>query len=446
MSSYSGEIKHGTYKFHYSLFEEKHELEISGAEYEDVKQWYIKNRNRWIKLSSFDSPEIIIKISQEEPSWRRGIFVYKIDDCFVMWNIKDGCKDEIHRIAYYSDVLDCFYRPKNRMSNISKELRAYSELRGRCLPGIKTHRFVLDTKELRLIFRETVRHNPYEVRDIEIHNALIIESEEALTYDEIVNINTIVKRFLSFVSNSRNISISKIEINNDSYWRCSTSYAYGHYVTNSPKKHTPVRLALDYVNISSKIGDILELIYKNDICFISLFQYESGKIGTVDIMNICAAFEYQFKIAYPNYKNTKFEHAKTEVVNNIKGLINNKKAQNKNVDEYKEIMQFVKVYNDTLLHRLEYAFAGFKKFISKYTDTPELYLGEDYNAIPKRIKNARNALDHGSKKNEVFAGELISTVLVRIVTYFMILKSAGLTGKKLARCMNNLFPIPLVVK
>lgn len=445
MGSYSGEIQYNKCKFHYSFTEETCRLEISSDEYEPIKQWVAENRNKWVKLHSFDFPEIIMKVGQEKPSYRRGTYVYEIDNCFVMWNFKGDHKDEIHRIAYYSDALDYFYRPKKRMLNISKELGNYPNLEEKYYPRMKTHDFVLGSKKLKLSFREVVKHNPYEARDIEIRNVLVLESEDALTYDEVVKINVVVKRFLSFVSNNRSISISKIEINVDSYWGCSTDYVYGHYVISNPKKHLLRGVALDYDSISSKIGDILDLVYKDNICFISLFQYEDGEISTVDIMNICAAFEWQFKITYPKYKNKEFEGARNEIVNGIKQIIDTKRIGGEDVSDYKAIMHSVELYNDTLLHRLEYAFADFKEFVAEYTDNPALYLGNDYDAIPKLIKNARNKLDHGSKKNEVYANELMSTITVRIVVYFMILKSAGLRGKKIAKCMNNFFSIPLIV-
>lgn len=446
MSSYSGEIQYGKYGFHYSFTEETCRLEISSNEYEPVKQWITKNQNEWVKLHSFDLPEIIMKIGQERPSGRRGTYTYEVDDCFVMWNFKGSHKDEIHRITYYSDVLDYFYRPKKRMLNISKELKNYSNLERKYCPKIKTHDFMLGGKKLKLLFHEVVKHKPYEAMDIEIHNVLTVESEEALTYDEVVKVNIIIKRFLSFVSNSRNTSINRVEVNIDSYWECSTDYIYGHYVINNPKKHILTGIILDYDSISSKISNLLELIYKDDICFISLFQYEDSEISTVDIMNICATFECQFKITYPDYKNTNLERAKAEIADSIKQIVDNRRSDGKNVDKYEEIKHFVKLYNDTLLHRLEHAFADFRKFITKYAVNPDLYLVENYDDIPKLIKDARNKLDHGSKKNEVYTKELVSTITVRIVVYFMILKSAGLRGKSLAKCMNNFFAIPVIVK
>ena len=101
-------------------------------------------------------------------------------------------------------------------------------------------------------------------------------------------------------------------------------------------------------------------------------------------------------------------------------------------------------YKDTLVHKLEYAFADFKKFVNKYANGLDLYLVENYDDIPRLIKNARNKLDHGNKKNAIQADELMATVTVRTIVYFMILKGVGLQGNKLARCMNNMFFIPLV--
>lgn len=444
MSDYFGEIQYKEHEFHYSFSERTCQLEITGKK-DKIHEWRSKHEGGWLKLTNCNFLELIIRLGIEKYTGSRESCLYEVDDCFVLYNFKDCAKEEIHRISYRSNVLDYFYRPKGRIARVAKKLNYCSGKKTVCPLRVKRYPFKIGNKDLEIFFDETIELKPYQAKDIEVYNIMYVESKESLTYDEVIEVNTLVKRFLSFVSNMRKISVDYIGINAYKYQERNV-YRCGHYVVNDPKECTLTGIALDYDSISSKIGDILDLVCNDNICFISLFQYEDGKIGTVDIMNVCATFECQFKITYPGYKNKEFEGARNEIVNGIKQIIDTKKIGGEDVSDYEAIMHSVKLYNDTLLHRLEYAFADFKKFVAEYTNNPALYLGNDYDAIPKLIKNARNKLDHGSKKNEVYANELISTVTVRIVIYFMILKSAGLRGKKLAKCMNNFFSIPLIVE
>lgn len=290
MSDYSGKIEYKAKSLRYSFSEEEHQLEITSAEDKIVKQWYNKHQGIWTRLKSFDCPELIIKIGQEIPSYRRGTYTYSIDDCFVFWNFGDS-KNEVHRITYCSDILDSFYRPKNHMLNISRALNAFSSKERKHFPRVRTHSLKFGDKEIRFLFCEMVERRPYEAKDIVIYNILRVESESALTYDEVVRINTIVERFLSFVACSRSININTIRINDYGLLECS-DYACGHCMIGAPSERAIGGVVLDYAHISSKLNEIFELIYNDDICFISLFQYEADKISPVDIMNICAAFEY----------------------------------------------------------------------------------------------------------------------------------------------------------
>lgn len=443
MSNYSGIIKYSGSSFHYSYSEEKHELEITGNKTK-INEWYSENENKWIELKSFDFPKLILKIDREKYTGRRGTYNYSVDDCFVILDFNDGKKDEIHRITYQSEVLDFFYKPKNHLRNVVNGIRSF--MGANCSSKVKKHTFKLGDKDIDFFFHETVERRPYDAEDIKVHNTLYIQCKESLSYDETIIINTIVKRFLSFVSNNRSANIRKIGINQYNY-REKSSYTYGHYATkDSEKRITYTNETLTYLDIAQNIERLFEAIVKNDICFISLFQYEQGEISTVDIMNICAAFENQFKITYPNYRSKGLEQAKADIVEAITKLITEKKKSGKNIDSYEEILQSVSRYKDTLLHKLEYAFNDFRKFVERYTDSPDFYLGKNYDSIPGVIKTARNKLDHGDKKNEVFTHELYATITVRTVVYYMILRSIGVSGKRLAKCVGKLFNIPLIIE
>ena len=74
-------------------------------------------------------------------------------------------------------------------------------------------------------------------------------------------------------------------------------------------------LVIEYDEIKDGLGKLFEMFYRDEICNRSLFICDSQKITYMDIMNICAAFEAQFRESYGNkYKIQKQEDVKNKLV------------------------------------------------------------------------------------------------------------------------------------
>ena len=197
---------------------------------------------------------------------------------------------------------------------------------------------------------------------------------------------------------------------------------------------------MNFDDIKEKISEIFNEIINDNICFVSLFQYEENYISTIDIMNVCAAFESQFDKTYPKYRNKRFHIVKEDLVAELNMFKSNYKKDKKSQIILDEIILSVKNYKDILKSKLEYALEDFEKLyntkVREHTDI-KFDFKDNYKDMPTRIKNARNKLDHGNTKVKISYDVLNDTILLRAITYFMILKKAGLKRINIMKCIRK---------
>ena len=61
----------------------------------------------------------------------------------------------------------------------------------------------------------------------------------------------------------------------------------------------------------------------------------------------------------------------------------------------------------------------------------------DYEKMPERIKNSRNALDHGNRDMVLNSNAHWDGELLRAIVYMMILKEAGVDEEKIRHSLNK---------
>lgn len=344
--------------------------------------------------------------------------------------------EEIHRLTFRSEILDYFYRPqKNYIKNVSKLIESFETNK---LPKQKTkeYKFTYNKKEFILYFGINTYLRVDNKFMFDVFSSLNIECDDNIEIDDIFELSIIVKKFLSFVSNKRKVYLEEIIINE--YFN-ENEYKNGNfYLNQSEKEKCNYWHMISYDDINNNIGEIFNEIINDSICFVSLFQYDSNYINAIDIMNICAAFESQFEITYPNYRNKKFEKIKTEMVNQLSLMAS--KYHDKDYEVFKEILTCTNNYKDILKLKIEYALNEFEKLydekVREHMDI-KFDFTDDYKNMPTRIKDARNALDHGNNKYKITYKELTDTILLRAITYSMILKVAKVRKFNIMKCIRK---------
>lgn len=390
--------------------------------------------NRWLKTKINEGKRLIVKLSYKHAGENALIMniiaffsIFDMSKFFIEFKQYEipKRKDEIHKITYVSDVLDYFFRPKGYKDFVSNLIESFHDDVKLKKGNFKHYSFNYNNKNFVMYFgilNEYKRDNRFV---FDIHSLLIIECDENIELDEVYKISVYVKTFLAFVSNKRKVYFDEIKINRP---YGGNEYKPGYFYLNQGKKeninycHT-----LEYNDVEDNIQKIMNKIIENDVLFILLFQYDTNYIKTIDIINICAAFECQFKATYSEFKcqyRKIYPEFKCRFFKTCARLNKNKVS---------------------LRQKIEYALADFEKFYQQ-TSTQHVKIEydfkEDYREMPSRIVYARNMLAHGDKKTDnknfqINDDVLTDTILLRAIIYFMIFKSIDMNPTNIMKCIRK---------
>ena len=293
------------------------------------------------------------------------------------------------------------------------------------------HKFIYKGIKYELYFM-TIGRFEYEKRfPFNIFSTLNIESSKNISLEELYDLLNLIKLLLQFISIKRYIDIDEIFIREG-----NKRFDFNGMVKiNNLKLMEPNKWnIIPYSIIKDKLDNLLQEIADNNICFRSLFNYEKDKISTVDIMNICACFESQFDITYPNFKNKTFKKIKKEIVKYIEEMPNN--YNDSELYEMNSIINGIKNFSDILKSKLQYALQDFVEIYEVDKNRVEFDFGKNYIDMPNRLKNARNALDHGNTKYQLSNINYYDVKLVRAIIYMMILKKINMPNEQIGKCVR----------
>ena len=159
------------------------------------------------------------------------------------------------------------------------------------------------------------------------------------------------------------------------------------------------------------------------------FPIDKDIISYKDIMNICAAFESQA----PDFADNEQRNVRRKMVRKLKDL-RSEFAENE-FEYFDDIIEDFNKYKDSLKQRIELAL---NEFIEIYgSENIKYNFLIDYEKMPERIKNSRNALDHGNRDMVLNSNAHWDGELLRAIVYMMILKEAGVDEEKIRRSLNK---------
>ena len=104
--------------------------------------------------------------------------------------------------------------------------------------------------------------------------------------------------------------------------------------------------------------------------------------------------------------------------------------------EMKSIINGIRNFSDTLKSKLQYALEDFIAIYEKDKNRVEFDFGKNYIDMPNRLKNARNALDHGNTKYQLSNINYYDVELVRAIIYMMILKKINMPNEQIGKCVR----------
>lgn len=219
-------------------------------------------------------------------------------------------------------------------------------------------------------------------------------------------------------------------------------FEYAAYIKPDKVEHINSNRCLKYDDTESGLAKLLTMICNNEICFRSLFPCSSNEITYADIMNICAAFELQFDISVKqNYKYKEQEKVKKKIIKIIEDSRETQFSDSEKI-HFDEILVGIKNVKEILKKRIDIVL---QEFVQIYGDLNiKCDFEEDYVNMPERIKNSRNALDHGNVEYKFERQMYWDAELLRAMVYMLILKTTGVSDKdKLFNSVKKLSKYPI---
>lgn len=396
--------------------------------------------DRWIKLEDFSKNGIYAYIEAVE--YLNG-YEYKCDLQFyvVDWYRKDKKNTlEYDHIWIKSDCLDYYFRDDIKYKSDILNLINCCNCKEINDEGVEQNTVEIDAFNQKLLieFKTMIQGSdklfPYDVRNVMIFGVSKTSDQELL-----YNVIRMAKTFLKFISVNSKVDIinpvmigSGDDINN---------YTAMLYIKPDNVEHINPNRCLKYDDTKSGLAKLLTMICQNEICFRSLFPCNMNKITYADIMNICAAFELQFDVSViHNYKYKEQEKVKKKI---IKIIEDSRETQFSDAEKIycNEIIAGIKNVKETLKKRIDIVLQEFIRIYGELNIKCDFE--EDYVNMPERIKNSRNALDHGNVEYKFERIMYWDAELLRAMVYMLILKTAGISDEKIFNSIKKLSKYPV---
>ena len=420
------EINNTLYQFRFEDFK----LFISGNK--RLVGWSQINElivNDWILLQDIDNNFLYLKIDDRfcSPSFEYG---FNISAYIIKYNRNRSTSADsslsFDNMIFRSDVIDYLFRNNEIYRQEVAYLLANDNEVIECQKPKKRSsvQIKLDDKPYKMEFGTMMQGSnlpfPYVIK-----NYIKIHSDKLNSFQDAFRIAKTIQLFLKFISQSPNVNFY------DSIWLVkgedvNNCNIFMHFRPEDERLNA--NRVLVYEDIDEIIGSLIEMIYNDQICFRSLFVSDYDRITYADIMNVCAAFETQFQYRYSkNFRYKEQEQVKKKMIGILEQA---RESQFSEIEKplFDELLSGVKNVSETLRKRIEIALDD---FIKMYGEEEIKYDFEaSYLEMPERIKNSRNALDHGRIKYQFQNIMYWDAELLRAIVYMMILETAGLNNDK----------------
>ena len=252
------------------------------------------------------------------------------------------------------------------------------------------------------------------------------------------------KRFLQFLCYRKDVYLPKATLStpfgNGQHESFATLYILQdqNKSSSSPLKNNQL-IQISY--LSGSEGKIL-----TDICNNTLYlrhlpsSYENGRhIDESRFVMITAAFEWEFKRAYPDGlpKKESTLRAESEVESAIQSLIN------QSTGKVKHKYQFLKklIRADSLQNEIIQIGKDFDDLIGTFGRHLYNQNGQElhYEEMGKRLADQRNHFAHGDLSKEFIGLSLLDLIYLEYIIYALQLKHYNIPDDKIRKSINDLF-------
>ena len=446
MDTYKGfvEINDTQYPFVFSNF-----LLVISTGRDDVSWEYISSIVIDGKIRLFDNRKAeLILFADRYQRVHLGEYGIHVTGFILCYSFEDNAEvahfSTIRNMMFKHPAIDYFFRSDAllldryiELLNLQKSpIYPGIELPSRDIPYREGCKFTIEQKEIVVEFGATSRFEYEKPFPFTLFNIIYLKCEEGMNIDEAFKAINIIKLFLCLISQANAINLDCVLLN------LNTSYpSHDAMLYLRPEEERPIlkNRVLDYENIKSGIENIFSQIIANQICFRSLFDTSITQIHIHDIVNICAAFEAQFELTNPKFKDKEQRAVKRKMINDLNAL--RKNYSDVELEHFDTVLEGFKNFSDTLKLRLQTALGEFVRICGKTGASGGFK--KDYQQMPERIKNARNAIAHGNLEHPLIEAAFTDTELVRAIIYMLILQEAKIDDWNIGACLKKLSGFPM---
>ncbi|MBD5516609.1 MAG: hypothetical protein HDR06_18750 [Lachnospiraceae bacterium] len=391
----------------------------------------------WINVCDFENRYLAIKVDNIDYVLLNKCAL-SVEGYFVTRSFEKGNKvpDSVRfrSICIRNDIIDYMFRNDNKyLEDVIYLLNNWNEYQLN-IPEPKEKYSPIDLQingeKYNMKFKVMVQGStaPFPFN---INHAIIVSSDNNGTFKDAWYIVKLIRLFLKFISQSGGVNFKEqIYVYQDDINDSRTFL----YLRNEENANIIRERVLEYADVEVGIDKLITSIDNNGILFRSLFPTDKEMIFYSDIMNICAAFESQA----PDFAGNEQKNVRRKMVKKLKDL-RSEFAENE-LEYFDDIIEGFNKYKDTLKQRIELAL---NEFIEIYgSENVKYNFLTNYEEMPERIKNSRNALDHGDREKRLSNNEYWDAELLRAIVYMMILKEAGIDGESLKHSLDKLSRVP----
>ena len=303
---YSGKINLLGKKYHYII--KGYEMTIVNTRIDILRNHKLSEiTNKWIETETNEEKKLVVKLSYKNA--RDDAIIMKIDAYFNIIDLeykREKMKDEIRKLTYRSDVLDYFFRPNKKYIKLVSNLIQTFDNGKLKKENFKKYEFYYNNKKFIMYFGINSYLRTNERFMFDVFSSLNIECDDNITFDEVYEISMYVKKFLSFISNTRKVYFDEVMING--YFN-ESKYKYGYFYLNHGDKESVYYMnVLNYDDVMNTQREIIykrrnEILDKDSIRDRVLTIFKDYVVETVndhfvpedvlthnDIVNICEIF------------------------------------------------------------------------------------------------------------------------------------------------------------